>query len=137
MTAATVEAEVLDLERQFWQALKDDDVEAAVRLTDEPSLLAGPQGVNMIDRKTFKKMMKEAPYSLDRFELKEGAQVRLLSDDVAIVGYEVTEQMTVDGKPETLEAVESSVWVRRDGRWLCAMHTEALKGDPFGRDRRR
>jgi len=25
--------------------------------------------------------------------------------------------------------------VRRDGRWRCVLHTEALAGDPFGRDR--
>jgi hypothetical protein len=35
----------------------------------------------------------------------------------------------------TLEAADSSTWVRRDGKWLCAVHTEALKGDPFGRDK--
>ena len=36
-----------------------------------------------------------------------------------------------------LDAADSSTWVRRDGRWLCAMHTEAIAGDPFGRDRGR
>ena len=24
----------------------------------------------------------------------------------------------------------------KDGRWVCALHTESLKGDPYGRDRR-
>jgi hypothetical protein len=46
----------------------------------------------------------------------------------------VHEDLTVDGKPVTLDAAESSTWVRRDGRWACAMHTEAIAGDPFGRD---
>jgi len=27
----------------------------------------------------------------------------------------------------------SSVWVRRDGTWTCALHTESVAGDPFGR----
>jgi hypothetical protein len=26
--------------------------------------------------------------------------------------------------------------VRRGGRWVCALHTEAIAGDPYGRDRR-
>jgi hypothetical protein len=59
----------------------------------------------------------------------------MLSDDVAIVAYTVHEDLTVEGKPVSLDAAESSTWVRRDGNWLCAMHTEALTGDPFGRDR--
>ena len=41
--------------------------------------------------------------------------------------------MVVDGKPLTLEAYDSSVWVRRDGNWRCAAHTETLAGDPYGR----
>ena len=47
----------------------------------------------------------------------------------------VTNVVTVDGEPVSLEAADVSTWVRRDGRWLCALHTESLAGDPFGRDR--
>jgi hypothetical protein len=53
---------------------------------------------------------------------------------LAIVAYQVHEELTVDGKPVTLDAADSSTWVRRNGRWLCALHTEAIAGDPFGRD---
>src|SRR6266540_6516732 len=38
-------------------------------------------------------------------------------------------------KPVELDAADASTWVRRNGKWLCALHTESLKGDPFGRDR--
>jgi hypothetical protein len=30
----------------------------------------------------------------------------------------------------------SSTWVRHGDRWLCDLHTEAIPGDPFGRDQR-
>jgi uncharacterized protein (TIGR02246 family) len=132
----TVEAELLSLEKRYWQALKDQDAETAMRLTDEPCIVTGAQGVGAVDRKTLGAMVKSASYTLLRFDIKPGAQVRLLSDDVAIVAYQVHEELTVDGKPVALDAADSSTWVRRDGRWLCAMHTEAIAGDPFGRDRR-
>jgi uncharacterized protein (TIGR02246 family) len=135
MGTRTIEAELLDLEKRYWQAIKDKDVDAAMRLTDEPCIVTGAQGVGSIDRKTFAAMMQAAPYTLHRFELKDGAQVRLVRDDVAIVAYQVHEELTVDGKPVTLDAADASMWVRRDGRWLCALHTEAIAGDPFGRDR--
>jgi uncharacterized protein (TIGR02246 family) len=137
MATATIEAEVLDLEKRYWQALKDQDVDAAMRLTDEPCIVTGAQGIALIDRKTLAAMMKETSYTLNRFVLKDGAQVRLLRDDVAIVAYQVHEELTVGGKPVTLDAADSSTWVRRNGRWLCALHTEAILGDPFGRDRQR
>jgi uncharacterized protein (TIGR02246 family) len=135
METQTIEAELLALENRYWEALKDQDMDAAMRLTDEPCILTGAQGVGLTDRKTLAAMMKDANYTLDRFVLKEGAQVRLLRDDVAIVAYEVHEELTVDGKPVTLDAADASTWVRRNGRWLCALHTEAILGDPFGRDR--
>jgi uncharacterized protein (TIGR02246 family) len=137
MGTQTIEAEVLDLEKRYWQAIKDQDVDAAMRLTDDPCIVTGAQGIGLLDRKTLAQMMKATSYTLNSFVLKDGAQVRLLGDDVAIVAYQVHEDLTVDGKPVTMDAADSSTWVRRDGRWLCALHTEAIAGDPFGRDRQR
>lgn len=136
MTTQTIEAELLALEKRYWQAIKDKDAEAAMRLTDEPCIVTGAQGVGSLDRKTLAAMMKTATYTLHRFEIKSGAQVRLIGDDVAIVAYQVHEELTVNGEPVSLDAADASTWVRRDGRWLCALHAEAITGDPFGRDRR-
>lgn len=135
MTTQTLEAELLGLERRYWQALKDKDAETAMQLTDDPCIVTGAQGVHALDRKTIGAMMKAATYTLHRFEIRDGAQVRLLRDDVAIVAYEVHEELTVNGQPIALDASDASTWVRRNGRWLCALHTEAITGDPFGRDR--
>jgi uncharacterized protein (TIGR02246 family) len=136
MATKTLEKELLDLEAQYWQAIKDKDADAAMRLTDDPCIVTGAQGVGRINKQAMAAMMKDAPYTLRDFTLGDDAQVRLLADDVAILAYKVREELTVDGKPVTLEAADSSTWVRRDGRWLCALHTEALAGDPFGRDKR-
>lgn len=136
MTTTTIENEVLDLERRFWQALQDRDFDTVASLTDETCLLTGPQGASAIDRNAIVEMMRSAEYTLDSFELKEGAHVLLLRDDVAVVAYQVHEKLTVEGKPVTLDAADASAWVRRDGNWRCALHTEAILGDPFGRDRK-
>jgi len=80
-------------------------------------------------------MMKDGHCTLNDFKVKK-AEVRSLTDDVACLAYEVHEDLTVDGRKVSLDAADSSVWVRRDGRWLCAMHTESVQGDPYGRDRK-
>ena len=134
MTKA-VEKQVIELERKYWQALKDNDVAMVERLTDDPCIVTGPQGIGQLTRKSMIQMMENANYTLDSFELDKDMKVRLLNDNVAIIAYQVHEELTVDGKPVTLDAAESSTWVRRGGNWVCALHTEALKGDPFGRDR--
>lgn len=132
---SNIETEIIGLEGEFWRSLQDRDVDAAVRLTNFPCLLTGHQGFSMIDRDSFKEMMKSATYTLDKFEIKEGAKVRQISDNVAVIAYEVHEELTVDGKPVTFDASESSTWINQNGRWTCAAHNEAILGDPFGRDR--
>ena len=135
MTTQTVEAELLGLEKRYWQAIKDKDIDGAKRLTDFPCIVTGSKGVGSIDENTFGTMMKSANYTLNHFEVKS-EHVRMLRDDVAVVAYQVREELTVDGKDVTVDAADSSTWVRRDGRWVCAAHTESIAGDPFGRDRR-
>jgi ketosteroid isomerase-like protein len=127
--------ELLDLEKKYWQALKDQDVDTAMRLTDDECIVTGAQGVNRLNRQVLGDMMRNAPYTLHDFELKN-AEVSKIRDDVAILAYNVHEELTVDGKPVKLDAAEASTWVRRDDGWRCALHTESIAGDPFGRDRR-
>lgn len=134
MANTTLGNELLDLEKQYWQAMKEKDVDTAMRLTDVECIVAGAQGVERVKRHALSDMLKNAPYTLHDFELKD-PEVRQIRDDVAILAYKVHEELTVDGKPVKLDAADASTWVRRDGRWLCALHTESIAGDPFGRDR--
>ena len=126
--------DLIELEHRFWQAMKDRDVEAALKLTADPCIVTGAQGVAKVDKKTFAKMMQAGQWELKSFELTD-VQVERVSDDVAVVGYKVREELKVEGKPLTMEAADASTWVRQDGRWVCAMHSESLLGDPYGRDR--
>ncbi len=132
-----VEQELLDLEKQYWQAIKDKDVDTAMHLTDDQCIVTGAQGVARIDRETLAGMIKATPYTLNDFKVSDDAHVRLLCDDVAIVAYKVREELTVEGKSVTLEAADASAWVRRNDRWVCALHSESISGDPFGRNGRR
>ena len=131
---ATDAKELIQLEKRYWQALQDQDGATAARLSDEPSILAGAQGVSSLDRKTIASMFDAFESKLESFELKS-PQVRFLTDDVAVVAYTVHEELIVEGKPLAVDAADSSTWIRRDGGWLCALHSESLLGDPFGRDR--
>jgi hypothetical protein len=133
MASTPVEYDLLDLEIEYWQAVRDKSADAALRMTDEGCLTAGASGVRRLDTQSLATMAK-APYTLHSFSMSD-ALVHLVSNDVGIVVYNVHEELTVDGKPVALDAADSSVWVRRNGRWVCALHTESLKGDPFSRDR--
>src|SRR4029453_5089185 len=133
MAHQTLEQELLALEKRYWQGQKDKDGAGAAELTDAGCLIAGAQGVVEIDRRTLVGMMEDASWSIEDYSIDDDVRVRQLDADTAILAYKVHEDLTVDGEPVSIEAADTSPWVRRDDRWLCALHTESLTGDPFGR----
>ena len=78
------------------------------------------------------------PDYVKRFESHRGSsmrmtfttdpEVRLLNDDTAAVGYGVRSEMRVNGEDSTLEAVDTSTWLRKDGRWRCVVNPVRLQG---------
>ena len=136
MATKTAEQTLIDLETKYWQAMKDKDVETAMQLTDDACILVGSQGARTVDRQTFGPMLASDSWTLEDVELVGEPEVRMLDDDLGIIAYKVREKLNVDGKKVTLEAADASTWARRDGKWVCVLHTESVLGDPFGRDRK-
>src|SRR6185312_8051356 len=126
------QAEILSLERKFWDAIQAKDAEAASAMMGKTCIVAGAQGVASIDKATFARMTREGKWTLHEYELRDVAVISP-GPDVAVIGYKVSEKITMDGKELTLEAADTSVWCRQDGTWLCFLHTESVLGDPFGR----
>ncbi len=124
----------LALERRFWDAMKDQDGTSAMDLSDDPTVVVGAQGAAELPRPTMREMLETPTWKLLSYAI-EDLIVREVAPDTVITAYKVTEDLTVEEKPLTLEAYDASVWVKRDGAWVCALHTESLAGDPFGRDK--
>jgi uncharacterized protein (TIGR02246 family) len=136
MTTSAHEQEVLEIEKRFWTAMKTKDPQEAARLTDDGCVVVGAQGVSTVDSETMGKLTAEGKWNLEQFTFDpKTTRVRFINDDVAIVAYTVDERVIVDGQTLPIKANDATVWVRRDGEWRCAMHTESLAGDPYGRDR--
>jgi hypothetical protein len=124
MEKRSVQSELADLERKYWTAIMEKDAVVALQLSHDQCVLTGAQGTSHIDGAALREIMDVAPWILDDFEL-DGVQVSLVNDDVAIVSYKVRESLIVEGKPFTVEASDSSTWIRSNGRWLCACHAMA------------
>ena len=130
-----LEKEILDLEHKFWHSMIDKDAKVGAGLTADPCLVTGAQGVGRIDKKTFARLMETGSWVLHDYAFSD-VKVERVTDDVAVIAYKVREDLTVDGKKLTMEAADASTWVRKNGQWLCILHTESVLGDPYGRDRK-
>ncbi len=121
---------ILDLERQYWNAMKTRDGKAAARLTADECIVAGPHGVSEVGNDSIIGMVEDGSFELKDYSLDEmGSCFTTIGKNVAILAYPVHERMVRDGKPSTLDAFDLSVWVRRNGSWVCAAHTETIAGD--------
>jgi hypothetical protein len=128
--------ELIELEHAFWDAMKVRDGKAAQKLTAEGCLVIGPQGIGEIGPAAIAKMVVDAPYEIESYGMADDkVHFRMVDDGVAVVAYEVDERLRVDGESTRIKAYDSSLWLKKGGKWVCAMHTETIAGDPFGRDR--
>jgi len=129
--------DIIDLETRFWQSMVDKDVETSIAMMPKLSVVTGAQGVATFKHDDYRAMAKqgESKWVLKSFEFDD-VQVTFPAEDVAVIAYKVTEDMEVEGKKLTLKAADATTWVKTDGEWLAALHTESLLGDPFGRDRK-
>ncbi len=112
--------ELLDLEREGWDALSTDG-EAATAYYDR--VLAGdvlmllPGGMVIDDRDTVVESMKGAAWQ--SYEMTD-EHVVPLGEDAAVVGYRAT--ATRDDQPYT--ALFNSTYVRSGGEWKLAVHQQ-------------
>jgi ketosteroid isomerase-like protein len=133
---AISDQELLALERQYWDALKDRDTRTVGRMTAEESTVAGASGVAGFGPQAIDKFMANASYKIKDYGIDpQFMRINRICDDVVSIAYGVHEDLEVDGKRIRLDAFDTSVWKKTDNGWACVLHTESLKGDPYGRDR--
>jgi ketosteroid isomerase-like protein len=134
MPATTADTEILQLEKRYWDAMKARDQATIDALTADPCLVVGPQGARMVDRQEFTRMFQSDDWKVLDYKLDErNASVRPISNDVAVVAYNVKERAQMGGQPQDIDAYDTSVWARQNGKWQCVAHTESPAAPPAKR----
>lgn len=116
--------EIEQLEHAFWSSLVDRDVDAATALLAPRALMVSSRGAMQFDPSQYAKMLQDPKHGLLDYTLSDMA-VLFPTEDIAIVTYRAKQAMQMDGKQLEQDVVDSSTWVKLDGKWKCAAHTEA------------
>jgi Domain of unknown function (DUF4440) len=124
MATSQRSTEIEQLERAFWQSIVDNDPKIATGLLTEPALMVSGHGAMSFDHAGYTKMAKDGTSRLLAFDFSK-MEVLFPTDDVAIATYHVRQTREVDGKSTAMDVVDSSTWVKVDGAWKCAAHTES------------
>ena len=116
MNNISVQNEIINLEIQYWSAMKTSDVETAVSLTRFPCIVTSPKGVMRVSEDQYRKMMKSnKPEQFKNVEIND-PKVDVLNDKTALISY----SFEFNG----MNMLDVSTWVHEDGKWLCAFHSE-------------
>ncbi len=126
--AAPSKDDIIKLERSYWDAMKSKDGKKTAELAADPSIVSGMNGVMSIPKSKMGKMTEEGKWTLESYEFDD-IEVSSPTPDVAIIAYTVKQEVTMDGKPQTLRAADSSTWIREPKGWECHAHSETILGD--------
>lgn len=115
--------DLIALEQRFWQTMVTGETDVALDMLAEPAGMVSSHGAMQFDHAGYRKMAENDDYKLVSYELSDFDVLRP-SGDVAIVTYQVVQTTKIKDHNESARMCDSSTWVRRDGKWICALHTE-------------
>lgn len=115
--------EIMELERQFWQAMADMDIDAATSLLDDESVSVSGGGIHHFDPAGYKDMALAGTGRITAFRFSD-ERVIFPTPDVAIASYKANQTFTMDGKTHDMTVYDTTTWVRKNGKWVASAHTE-------------
>lgn len=110
-----VEAQVIALEKQSWEAIKTKDVKfLEALLTDDAIAVSGDGVANKVQwlKSTFAPGCALKSYSPQDFK------VVMFDKNTAMVIYKATQDSACNGKQDPANIWLSSLYVKRGGKWL-------------------
>ena len=116
--------EIEQLENAFWKSLVERDAKAATAMLAPEALMVSSHGTLRFDPAQYARMLEDPAHGLLEYSLSD-MDVLFPTDGVAIATYRARQAMQMDGRRMEQDVVDSSTWVKVDGAWKCAAHTES------------
>lgn len=113
--------EIEALERGMWDDYGHGRYDAMRERMLPEAVLLGPQGI--LDRADAVAGMARASCRIDNYAF-EDVRVTVRASTAAVITYRSRLTGVCSGESWVSTDVHSSTWVRRDGRWLTAVHHE-------------
>jgi len=113
-----MEEELLKLERAFADSIVKNDLKAIDRLVTDDWIIIDPNG-EIVDRTRFFEVIKSGALTHDMME-SEDFRVRVYGDSAVVTAITSTKGKFM-GQVFTTQERATDVFVKRDGRWQCAL----------------
>jgi len=108
--------DIFVLEKKYWEAMKNNDVDTAVDLTKFPCTVAGPKGAQRISKDQYREMMQSNKGEQYKDVKIMDPHVDILNENTALISYSI--------KMNGMKMLDVSTWIREGEKWVCAFHSE-------------
>src|SRR5205823_447148 len=112
----TMQEELLKLEKQFAEAITNNDAEAVDRFLADDWIIVGPDG-GIIDRARFLEVIRSGALSHELMESTDW-RVRLYGSTAVVTGVTTSKGKFMGQDFASCERA-TDVFVKQDDRWLC------------------
>jgi hypothetical protein len=122
--SAAVKDDLIKLEKQSWEAWKNGDSKFFDNFLSDDHVEVGFTGVSsktMVVKGVASGVCHVKSYALDHFEL------RMLAADTALLTYHETQDTECAGQAVPSPCWISSLYMRRDGRWLNIFYQQTAE----------
>ena len=114
----TAEEELLKLEKEFTDAIVENDLESIGRLVTDDWIIIDPKG-EIVDRARFFEVIKSGTLTHEMMESQD-FRVRVYGDSAVVTAVTRTKGKFMGQEFSTQERA-TDVFVKRDGRWQCVL----------------
>ena len=121
------EANIMALEKQAWDAFAKGDGKFYETLMADEAIYVGDYGFStkaQIVKDISSKPCEVKSYSFSNFK------VTMLNTDTALVTYESTQDSSCGGQKVPSKVYNSSMYVKRKGKWQAIFHQETTAAEP-------
>jgi hypothetical protein len=122
----SLKQELLDIQKQYWDAMKTADTKTLSRLTADRFTMVMEEGITDADKSEFVEMMTAGDMKLKSYKLDESnATARELSPGVALLAYRAHSDFERQGKLDNMENFFSTIFVKKGNGWVGAAGSAA------------
>lgn len=120
--AADTKGDLVAMEKSAWKAFANHDAKAYVANMTDDAVEIGSDGAVTTGEKLLASVSSRS-CNVKSFDLAD-AKLRQPTPDIAILTYNVTQDVTCEGKKSPTKTIATAIYVRQGGKWRWTMYQQ-------------
>jgi uncharacterized protein (TIGR02246 family) len=121
--AGDLKEDVVAVEKNAWKAFAKHDAKAYGDTMTDDAVMAPASGDVLTGKQKILADLSNNPCDVENFDLAD-TKVRQLSPDIAILTYNLTQDVTCGGKKLAPKAFVTAIYARQGGKWRSTSYQE-------------